>query len=358
MNHYMAFVSQKPTFGWGSVVGWTGVDLFFVLSGYLIANQIFSGLARGEALDPRYFYARRALRTLPVFWLVLALYFLFPAFMGGNTPPPVWRFLTFTQNIGLQPGTAFSHAWSLCIEEQFYLILPLVIVAGVRTSCHRSQGWTLIFALLLVGVVTRATEWFNYAAGNGGYYPHIYYATVCRFDEFLPGIAVAMLKNFHRPAWERITRHGQSTLAIGTVAVAAMLYCSYEYYFIEGQGYPFFMTAAGYSLNAMAFALLVVAALSPRSWLARIRIPGAYHIALWSYSIYLSHKAVQIVLERELRSLQLPSMALTCIIAATSVLVGGLLYWLVESPFMTLRDRWVPGNFAQRRQRAIAAVHN
>jgi peptidoglycan/LPS O-acetylase OafA/YrhL len=358
MNHYMAFVSQKPTFGWGSVVGWTGVDLFFVLSGYLIANQIFSGLARGEALAPRHFYARRALRTLPVFWLVLALYFLFPAFMGGNTPPPLWRFLTFTQNIGLQGGTAFSHAWSLCIEEQFYLILPLVLVAGRRTSCHRSQGWTLIFALLLVGVVTRATEWFNYAAGNGGYYPHIYYATVCRFDEFLPGIAVALLKNFHRPAWERLTRHGQSILAIGTVAVATMLYCSYRFYFIEGQGYPFFMTAAGYSLNAMAFALLVVAALSPRSWLARIRIPGAYHIALWSYSIYLSHKAVQIVLERELRSLELPSIALACIIAVTSVLMGALLYWLVESPFMALRDRWVPSNFAEVRARTTAAVHN
>jgi peptidoglycan/LPS O-acetylase OafA/YrhL len=354
MNHYMAFVSQQPTFGWGSVVGWTGVDLFFVLSGYLIANQIFAGLARGEALMPRRFYARRALRTLPVFWLVLALYFLFPAFMGGKAPPPLWRFLTFTQNIGLHSGTAFSHAWSLCIEEQFYLIFPLVIAAGARASCHRSQGWTLIFALLLVGVVTRATEWFNYAAGNGDYYPHIYYATVCRFDEFLPGIAVAMLKNFHRPAWERITRHGQSILAIGTVAVGTMLYCEYQFYYIEGHGYPFFMTAAGYSLNAMAFALLVVAALSPRSWLARIRIPGAYHIALWSYSIYLSHKAVQIVLARELQAFELPSIALACIIAVTSVLVGALLYWLIESPFMALRDRWVPSNFTERRDRGTA----
>ena len=355
MNHYMAFVSRQPTFGWGSVIGWTGVDLFFVLSGYLIANQIFSGLARGEVLVPRHFYARRALRTLPVFWVVLALYFLFPIFMGGKSPPPLWRFLTFTQNIGLQSGTAFSHAWSLCIEEQFYLILPLVIFAGARASCHRSQGWTVICALLLVGVVTRATLWFDYSSSYADYYPHIYYATVCRFDEFLPGIAVAMLKNFHRPAWERITRHGQSILAIGTVAVATILYCEYQFHYIEGQGYPFFMTAAGYSLNAMAFALLVVAALSPGSWLARIRIPGAYHIALWSYSIYLSHKAVQIVLERELRTFELPSSALACIIAVTSVLVGALLYWLVESPFMALRDRWVPSNFADVRGRGTVS---
>ena len=133
-----------------------------------------------------------------------------------------------------------------------------------------------------------------------------------------------------------------------------MLYCEYQFHYIEGRGYPFFMTAAGYSLNAMAFALLVVAALSPGSWLARIRIPGAYHVALWSYSIYLSHKAVQMVLERELRAFELPSIALACIIAVTSVLVGSLLYWLVESPFMALRDRWVPSNFAERRDRGTA----
>ena len=345
MNHYMAFVSSEPTFGWGSVAGWTGVDLFFVLSGYLISNQLFAGLARGATLSPRLFYARRAFRTLPAFWVVLGLYFLFPTFMGGNTPPPLWRFLTFTQNLGLHGGTAFSHAWSLCIEEQFYLILPLLLVAGARLSCNRSQGWTLILALLLVGVVSRSLLWTTYGPDKPGYYPHIYYSTLCRFDEFLPGIAVAMLKNFHRPLWQRMTRHGHFWTLIGAAAVATMLYCVDRFYNIDGYGYTFFMTAAGYSLNAMAFALLVIAALSPNSWLARMRIPGAYHIALWSYSTYLSHKAVQIVLARNLTPWQLPSFELACIILATAIVIGALLYYVVERPFMALRDRRVPSNF-------------
>jgi peptidoglycan/LPS O-acetylase OafA/YrhL len=342
--HYMAFVSGEPTFGWASVVGWTGVDLFFVLSGYLIANQIFAGIAREQPLSVKSFYARRALRTLPVFWFVLALYFLFPAGMGGNTPPPLWRFLTFTQNIGLHPGTAFSHAWSLCIEEQFYLILPLVLVAGSRLRCNRSQGWALLFGLILVGVATRSILWLSYGARNGGYHPHIYYATQCRFDEFLPGVAVAMLKNFHRPVWDRITRHGQRILAGGAVATAVLLYLVYRFYDIEGYGYTFFMTAAGYSLVAMAFAILVVAALSPGSWLYRIRIPGAYHIALWSYSIYLSHKALAMLLKRQLEVLALPSGALPAIVATASILAGALLYRLIEAPFMRLRARWFPTN--------------
>jgi len=345
MNHYMAFVSGTPTFGWGSVIGWTGVDLFFVLSGYLIANQIFSGLARGATLSLPLFYARRALRTLPVFWLVLTLYFLFPAVMGGNTPPPLWRFLTFTQNIGLHSGTAFSHAWSLCIEEQFYLILPLALATGCRFG--RSQGWTLLSALLLVGIGARVILWLDYGAGNSGFYPHIYYATLCRFDEFLPGIAVAMLKNFHRPLWERITRHGQGVLALRAVATATLLLCVYQFYRIDGYGYTFFMTAAGYSLLAMAFAVLVIAALSPSSWLYRVRIPGAYHIALCSYSIYLSHKAVMVILPRLLQPFDLAPFVMPSLIAIASAAIGVLLYRLVESPFMAIRDRRFPTSFAK-----------
>jgi peptidoglycan/LPS O-acetylase OafA/YrhL len=358
MNHYMAFVSGTATFGWASIVGWTGVDLFFVLSGYLIANQIFAGLARGATLSLGSFYARRALRTLPAFWLVLALYFLFPAVMGGNPPPPLWRFLTFTQNIGLQGGTAFSHAWSLCVEEQFYLVLPLVLAIGAQCGFGRSQGWTLLSALLLVGVGSRVILWLDYAAGNGGYFPHIYYSTLCRFDEFLPGIAVAMLKNFHRPLWEQITRHGQRVLTIGAIATVALLYfvCRYR---MDGDGYTFFLTAAGYSLLAMAFAVLVTAALSPNSWLYRVRIPGAYQIALWSYSIYLSHKAVMMILKRLLQPLGVAPFVLVAVIAIASVAVGALLYWLVESPFMAIRARRFPTSFSNepgRRTRTLPAT--
>src|SRR5580700_6850619 len=102
------FFTHYPGFGWLSSTGWVGVDLFFVLSGYLIGNQIFAGLARGQQLNSMAFYARRALRTWPAFWFVLAAFFLFPSWMGGTSPPALWRFLTFTQNIGLHTGTAFS----------------------------------------------------------------------------------------------------------------------------------------------------------------------------------------------------------------------------------------------------------
>ncbi|MGB9108048.1 MAG: acyltransferase, partial [Telluria sp.] len=136
LHHYVLFVSLESTFGWVGDVGWVGVDLFFALSGYLIGNQIMTALRSPGGLSLPRFYARRLLRTLPNFYAVLALYALWPAFRGAAPMLPLWRYLTFTQNIGLEPGTAFSHAWSLCIEEQFYMLLPacalLALVLGRR----------------------------------------------------------------------------------------------------------------------------------------------------------------------------------------------------------------------------------
>ena len=218
MYHYMAFASGTPTFGWGSVVGWTGVDLFFVLSGYLIANQIFAGLARGATLSLGSFYARRALRTLPVFWLVLALYFLFPGVMGGNPPPPLWRFLTFTQNIGLHSGTAFSHAWSLCIEEQFYLVLPLALAIGARYGFGRSQDWTLVAPRPdSRGVSHRTLVVFDLPVAQGSYDdPAASAATLrrgavragrCHCDRIAPGGRAALLAR-------RVAVHGYPSSAV------------------------------------------------------------------------------------------------------------------------------------------------
>jgi peptidoglycan/LPS O-acetylase OafA/YrhL len=349
--HYQVFVSGTPTFGWASTVGWTGVDLFFVLSGYLIGNQLFAGLAKGRTLSLKAFYIRRLLRTLPNYYAVLALYFALPSVMGGKPPPPLWRFLTFTQNLWLQPGTAFSHAWSLCIEEQFYLLLPLVIVGALHFGRFppKRAAWFALAGLMVAGIALRCVLWFQYGREAGdavqGYYPNIYYSSFCRFDEFLPGVAIALLKNFHPRLWERVTGWGRATLAAGVLATAVLFSLLAKYYYIDGYGYGFAMTGFGYSLMACAFALLVVAALSPGSLLYRVRVPGAASLAAWSYAIYLSHKPLAHIAKTQLKPWGLGEGATVVIIAGICLLGGWLLYRFVETPFMRLRDRHHPTNF-------------
>jgi peptidoglycan/LPS O-acetylase OafA/YrhL len=353
LHHYTLFVSDAPTFGWVGEIGWAGVDLFFALSGYLIGNQIFMALGRPEGLSPgpqglslRRFYARRLLRTLPNFYVVLALYALWPAWRGTTPMLPLWHYLSFTQNIHLEPGTAFSHAWSLCIEEQFYMLLPAAAVFAAwlgRAGMSMRWAWLALLLGWAAGAVLRATIWQDGQHASNWmhyYYQNIYYASWCRCDELLAGVALALLKNRHGALWRRILEHGNALFAAGVAAVG--LACRW---FLSDH-YGLAPTVAGYPLLALGFALLILAALAPGSLLHRVRVPGASNLALWSYAIYLVHKQVSILAAQPLLAAAYgPEHPLAIAVAlALSVLAGWLLYRLVETPFMRLRARWAPNN--------------
>ena len=343
LHHYVLFVSDAPTFGWVGEIGWAGVDLFFALSGYLIGNQIFAGLRDPDGFSLRHFYARRLLRTLPSFWAVLALYALWPAFRGEAPLLPLWRYLTFTQNIHLEPGTAFSHAWSLCIEEQFYMLLPALALLATVIRAPLRWAWLAIGAAFLVGMAVRWQVWLDGMTGKAWlhhYYKYIYYASWCRFDELLAGVALALLKNGHRALWISVMGHGNYLLAAGGVVTAlAVVLFLHDHY---GLG----VTVFGYPLLALGFSLLILAALAPGSLLHRLRVPGAASLALWSYAVYLVHKQVCVMVAAYLARMGYGAEDPITIglSLAASLLAGWLLYRLVETPFMALRARLVPAN--------------
>jgi len=346
LHHYTLFVSGRATFGWVGEMGWAGVDLFFALSGYLIGNQILAALRAPQGLSLPRFYARRLLRTLPDFYAVLALYVWWPAWRGDAPLLPLWKYLTFTQNILLEPGTAFSHAWSLCIEEQFYAALPACAVLCAllaRRGVSARWAWGLFAAAFAAGLLVRAHVWQASPQGAGRlhyYYQHIYYATLCRADELLAGVALAFARHHHPDAWRRVLAHGHALLAagVGIGAFACALFLRDHY------GYG--ATVAGYPLLALACALLIGAALAPGSLAHRIAVPGAAVLARWSYAIYLTHKSVCILVAGWFRAHGRGAedpVTIACALGA-SLLAGWVLYRVVETPFMRLRARYVPGN--------------
>lgn len=345
--HYKVVVSPENLFGFISSVGWTGVDLFFVLSGYLIGNQILSAFSKRQDFSLKLFYIRRFLRTLPNYYFVLALYFIFPVALGGTATAPFWSFLTFTQNLGLGPGETFTHSWSLCIEEQFYVIFP--IIALLIASSRRSIGlaWTAIVGAMVLAMFLRGFNWYAHGEESisaRSFMEHIYYSSFTRFDELLPGVAIALLKNFHPTLYAALLRRGNLLLLAGLASVGLMFYVFQNYEYIRGFGRTFQVVTFGYSFLAISFAILVLAALSPDCWLNRIRIPGATQIALWSYAIYLIHKPLFQVLKTPLTEYGIDihgGLGVT-IIMAVSIFCGWALYFFVETPFMKLRDRFYP----------------
>lgn len=353
MYHYVVVVSGRPTFGFLTTIGWTGVDLFFVLSGFLIGNQIMSPLARGERFSLKTFFARRLLRTLPNYHVVLALYFLFPALLGGSSTASIWRFLSFTQNIGLHFGETFTHSWSLCIEEQFYLILPLVSVMVAALPGSLRWAWLALVAAVIAGMAVRGVVWVEYGRNlmtSPDFSAHIYYSSFARFDELLPGVAIAMLKNFHCKKYAQITDRGNVLLMCGLSMFAATAYLFTNYQEIDGYGYSFLVMTFGYPLLAASFGLLTLSALSENSLLNRLRVPGAEKLALWSYAVYLVHKPMFKVLIVPLESWGVDMNAPTGIatIMLLSLLGGWLVYRVVETPFMALRAKWFQASRGER----------
>lgn len=348
LHHYVLFVSGRATFGWVGELGWAGVDLFFALSGYLIGNQIFAAMGNSEGFSLRHFYARRFLRTLPNFYVVLALYFMWPAFRGDAPLLPLWKYLTFTQNIALEPGTAFSHAWSLSIEEQFYMLLPALALLGAALGNSRRAAWAAIALMFGAGMLFRADAWLEHVQGQSNwmrsYYKYIYYSSFCRFDELLAGVALALLKNQQPALWQGLARHGNAILA-GGVAVT-LLACAL---FLRDH-FGFMVTVFGYPLLALGIAMLIFSAAVEGSLLRETRVPGAGSLALWSYAIYLTHKQLCIMIGDQLRAsgYDVESPAAIALMLLASLAAGWLLYLLVETPFMALRERYVPSNAARK----------
>src|SRR2546426_4980138 len=128
--------------------GWIGVDLFFVLSGYLIGGQLLAPLAREQSIKLGRFFARRVFRIMPAYFVILAVYFLLPSWREyPDMAQPLWKFLFSVQNIALHGGTAFSHAWSLAVEDQFYLALPFILLA----LNNRPRAATILACAIVIG---------------------------------------------------------------------------------------------------------------------------------------------------------------------------------------------------------------
>lgn len=347
--HYRVVVSQENIFGFMSQLGWTGVDLFFVLNGYLIGNQILSALAKGRDFSLKNFYIRRFLRTLPNYYFVLTLYFIFPTLLAGTATASIWSFLSFTQNLDMRPGQTFTHSWSLCIEEHFYLIFPIIALLIISAKRSLVVAWAAIVGAILLAMGLRGFNWYTHgqAAITGSeFWNHIYYPSYTRFDELLPGIAIALLKNFHPSAYEKILRRGNLLFGLGVVCVGIMFFVLHNYFYIEGYGFSGLAATFSYSMLAISFSVLVLAALSPGSLLYRIRIPGAASLALWSYAIYLIHKPLFQVFKTLLpeHGISIDNMFGVVIIMSVSLVAGWALYQFVETPFMNLRARFYPDN--------------
>jgi len=321
--------------------GWSGVDLFFVLSGFLISGQLFATIAQGGKISLSEFFIKRFFRIIPPFLVVVILYATLPSVREWGHLSPLWRYLTFTLNFGLnlkEEGT-FSHAWSLCVEEQFYLALPLMFLLFSYFKTGKKVFY-LIIVLFIGGFIIRQWSWNHFIVpvlddNNYGAYwnEYIYYPTYNRLDSLLVGVSIAGLYTFYPKIKEWINARSNWVLLIGVVLlVIAGFIC---------KGYSTYNTGMwGFPLVGLSYGLILAAVVCPSSFVYHFKSFITGWLATLSYSIYLSHKIVIHVTQNWLSSMGMDKDSnLTMLVSMIAVVAAALVMrYAIEKPALKLRD--------------------
>jgi peptidoglycan/LPS O-acetylase OafA/YrhL len=210
--HGYAFVARYLPGGLYAALIPDGVNLFFVLSGYLIGGILLKLLAAGD-FGPREagaFWLRRWLRTLPGYYLLVALLFA-AALLHLQAPPPHLRtYLLFLQNIAWPHPGFFSEAWSLSIEEWFYLLLPAALLLSVRWI-RREHRETLLLAWTIAAIVAVTLFRARVAGAHGfpdatAWDDWLRKTVACRLDAIGFGVVGAWARRRHPKIWQRHAR--------------------------------------------------------------------------------------------------------------------------------------------------------
>jgi peptidoglycan/LPS O-acetylase OafA/YrhL len=329
--------------------GWTGVDLFFVLSGFLITGILLD--TRGQPRWWRNFFARRVLRVFPLYFGALAVVLALTWFFHWNNQPlallwsnQVW-YWTYTVNIlaALTHGQGTppygGHPWSLSIEEQFYLLWPLAVA---RLSARRILG--LAAAVALAGLGFRVwLVWLDPIVNANA----AYLATPGRLDGLMVGAALAVLAR-RDIGLGSIARVAKPILAVTVVALywLGIVRHGFEHAYKDPV-----MAIASYPLIALAWGALLVLVLRapPSSRLARVLSgPALGKWGTYSYGIYLVHLPLVGVLVRHVKLFgrdaplvggsRTPIILLFALgVAAASYGLAALSYRLYERRFLALK---------------------
>lgn len=270
-------------------LSWSGVDLFFVLSGFLIGGILLENLS-----SPRYyttFYARRAYRILPLYLVVTTLFLLrhlpvrlLPGVLGDTSPlsVPWYSYFTFTQSFfmvhhGWYGAPALAVTWSLAVEEQFYLITPWIM------RLVRKQY--LVGALAFIIVAAPALRWaLSHTLTHGDFASYV--LMPCRADALSLGVLSAYL--VRRPAfWKQLTFRRLPLWAATGTLFAVIVFMTYQGY---GQ-FSLPMTTWGYSVLALFYTCcLLIAVSSAKGIVPRaLRARWLMGLGTLAYCAYLLH---------------------------------------------------------------------
>lgn len=292
-QHIPAVASQLGPTSWIRPLnnGWVGVDLFFVLSGFLVGGAVLRAIAAGR-FSFRTFYLRRFFRILPAYFAVILVLCVIRFGCPGFGRGPHFRLTDLIPNVLLVtdywPEAIGIPSWSLSIEEHFYLLVPLLLVFARKfqpaTRCNLLLGF--VFAALFARMLTYYVWDLGHTTLGDNVLRLIYYPFHTRMDELAMGVLVAAI--------HQESPHGPPNSVRGVASALGLLLAGYVY--LSGGFYGRWgAITLQYTLLAIGFGAVLWSVLpaQPVTWLARLLSARCWvPVARLSYSIYLTHLVI------------------------------------------------------------------
>lgn len=337
LHHFRHLPGAPEWFRWFALHGHVGVDIFFVLSGWLIGGQLLRQWKRTGRVAVLRFWARRWLRTLPAYYAMMLV------FLGTHDAarPLVLAVVTFVQNY--TAPLAWYVTWSLCIEEHFYLMLPLVVTLLVRFGGPwRAWKTAVVVIPIALSPLLRLAAFDAMAATDyRGFLTSFYPPTHLRLDGLFIGVGLAALQVWRTPLWHAITRRPNR---IGFLGVLIVVGCTWNPHWVGLTPAPeermgMYNAVWQFLLVSIGTALLIGAGVARYERGRRDDLPGSAWLADHAYTLYLTH-----LLARDCVMRFLPDdgrgFAVALIAAfALSITFAVALRTLVEKPGLRWRDR-------------------
>jgi peptidoglycan/LPS O-acetylase OafA/YrhL/lysophospholipase L1-like esterase len=291
--------------------GFLGVDVFFVLSGFLITNLLLEELARTNTIDRANFYLRRIRRLLPALFLVLIASVLVSGLFVADAAYQVrrdlpwaitfalnWSYLFFEQSyfVNISRPPLLQHLWSLSIEEQFYVIWPLLIIGLYKLPLRRVTPRQKVFVLSLV-LALASTAWMMYLSISNGFpIPNdpsrVYFGTDTHAMGLLIGCATAALWRSEKLSLRLTPDRATAMNGIGFLSLAGIAY----FFLFVGELNEFLYRGGFLVLSILTAVLIVIAAHPGLKFGARLGNPVLKWFGDRSYGIYLWHWPVFVLM--------------------------------------------------------------
>jgi peptidoglycan/LPS O-acetylase OafA/YrhL len=332
--------------------GFLGVDVFFVLSGFLITFLLVRERQKFGSIGLGQFYLRRALRLCPALWGLLLIFALGTLAFGTRpdldvlrrTVPSIllyflnWRLTNPT--VYQVPG-ALKHLWSLAIEDQFYLVWPVLLAGLLALRVRRRWILALVLAAVLAPAFLRAgLEPLPGAPNSAQVAQRLYFGTDCRADSLFAGCFVGLLAGWRmgpKARWALVALRWAAWPAAALV-LFHFLACSNH---PDTKIYRFLYFRGGFTILAASVAVLIAALVwSPPTRMSRFLGSSTLRwVGAVSYGAYLWNWPIVVVLRATIWP---PLVAQNSILLswAGSLAAGALSHYYLETPFLRLKHRW------------------